>query len=434
MSSSVSSFVTSAPGAIATINAETSQYCYLDLDLNEYRNKLATCAAFVHATNLTYGLSSKDLLSLGGSEVKRLREYISMDHQWAAKDQDCGGIETRPPAIGSGNRIVVKLFWDVAPLACENFATLCANGSSSTPTKSSPPIGECGKPMTYKGCNIHRVVPGFVLQGGDFVLGNGSGGESIFNKKTFKDERAGLSLKHDRFGLLSMGNSGKNSNSSQFFFTLSDKTPQCDGKHVIFGEVVSGKDVLKAAEQFGTKDGTPTAPIIITDCGIFHPLHTPGAGYWFDKPDPERWNGISETFVIRPRLAIMAPSEAVIQKFQTAIGSFAAIVVSVCADDDNSSLAKINGHCDAAATTTPAAAHLLEASLENFATDIVVIAPACKDVKSKISLPKSWTTCVCCSGSSTIALNEVVLIAKPVDVLSLIWEKSWMAKHRSQWQ
>ena len=84
-----------------------------------------------------------------------------------------------------------------------------------------------------------------------FVFGNGSGGESIFSGRKFKDERAGLGLKHDRRGILAMGNSGKNSNSSQWFITL-DAAPQCDNKHVVFGEVVSGWAVLQAVENLGT--------------------------------------------------------------------------------------------------------------------------------------------------------------------------------------
>lgn len=185
-----------------------NKYCFLDLDLDDSRKKIATCAAFVDSTDLTYGFSSKNLLALGGSELSRLKELISTDHEWASKDTECGGIIIQPPP--EGNRIVVKLYWDVAPLACENFSTLCLNGSSPTQLpgqkiqKPKPvPIGDSGKPLTYRGCKVHRVVPGFVLQGGDFVLENGSGGECVFNnKKTFKDERAGLNLKHDRFGLL----------------------------------------------------------------------------------------------------------------------------------------------------------------------------------------------------------------------------------------
>lgn len=156
-----------------------------------------------------------------------------MSTEWSGKNSECDGIEIRPPAAGS--RIVVKLYWDVAPLACENFATLCRNSLKAK-------IGESGKPLTYQKSKIHRVVPEFILQGGDFVFGNGSGGESIYNGKKFKDERAGLQLKHDTKGVLSMGNSGKNSNSSQFFITFK-AAPQCDGKHVVFGKVVSGFEV-----------------------------------------------------------------------------------------------------------------------------------------------------------------------------------------------
>jgi cyclophilin family peptidyl-prolyl cis-trans isomerase len=192
------------------VNAESCGYCFIDLDFDNCRNKLATAAAFVDATDSRYGFSSKDLRSLGGSEISRIPESIATDHEWASRNTECGGIETRPhPA---GNRIVVKLYWDVAPIACENFATLCANGSvlPGTKEKAKPaPIGESGKPLTYRGSTIHRVIPGFVIQGGDFVMGNGSAGESIYNGKKFKDERAGLLLKHLQKGVLSMGNSGK---------------------------------------------------------------------------------------------------------------------------------------------------------------------------------------------------------------------------------
>mmetsp|Transcript_6848 Transcript_6848/g.19838 ORF Transcript_6848/g.19838 Transcript_6848/m.19838 type:complete len:417 (+) Transcript_6848:188-1438(+) len=404
------------------------EYCFLDLDLDDTRNKLATCAAFVDSTDLTYGFSSKNLLALGGSEISRLKELIATDHEWASKDTACGGIVTQPPP--EGNRIVVKLYWDVAPLACENFATLCSNGSAPLPQapgqkagKPKPvPIGDCGKPLTYRGCKVHRVVPGFVLQGGDFVLENGSGGECVFNnKKTFKDERAGLNLKHDRFGLLSMGNSGKNSNSSQFFFTL-DKAPQCDGKHVVFGEVVSGKDVLKKAESFGAANGTPTAPIRITDCGGFVPLASPGAGYWYDQPDAESWNGISPTFVVRPRVAVAAP-EAALVKFEKALGGHCSVVLSIGVDSADADADAGEG--------TKAPSELLKKSLATFATDVVLIAPACRDLVSKLGakLPDSWK-----EHDSNIAFDEVVLVAKPLDALSAIHAKSWVSGHRAHWQ
>ena len=88
------------------------------------------------------------------------------------------------------------------------------------------------------------------MQSGDFVFGNGSGGESFLTGKKFKDERGGLLQKHDRAGVLSMGNSGKHSNTSQFFVTLAP-APQCDGKHVVFGRMISGWEVLRAVEGGG---------------------------------------------------------------------------------------------------------------------------------------------------------------------------------------
>ena len=197
----------------STVNASTATYCYIDLDFDNYREKLSRCAAFVAATDSRYGFSSSDLRQLGGSELARIPDLIQVDHEWNRRS----AIEVKPPH--AGNRIVVKLYWDVAPMACENFATLCYNGSSNN-NKPAPISGESGKALTYRKSTVHRIEPGFVLQAGDFVKGNGSAGESIYNGKKFKDERPGLLLEHDQKGTLSMGNSGKNSNSSQFFMTL----------------------------------------------------------------------------------------------------------------------------------------------------------------------------------------------------------------------
>ena len=158
----------------------------------------------------------------------------------------------------------------------------------------------------------------------------------------------------------SMGNSGKNSNSSQFFFTL-DQAPQCDGKHVIFGEIVSGHEVLKKAETFGTIEGIPTAPICITDCGIFTPLLTPGAGYWYDKPDAESWNGISPTFMVRPRVAIAAPPAAR-EKFEEAVRDVCSITLSLGIDPGS-------GH---SVDGKPASELLLE-SISTFSVDLVIL-------------------------------------------------------------
>ncbi|KAL3791422.1 hypothetical protein ACHAW5_005796 [Stephanodiscus triporus] len=228
--------------------------------------RAAMTAAFVDATDSRYGFRSKDLRRLGGSELSRIHESTNADHEWSSKLPPNGDRATTdfPP---NGGRIVLRLYWDVAPLACENFATLCTNGGNSLDVVDGAcgggddnnnkrprpaPVGESGKGLTYRDSPIHRV-------GGDFVFGNGSGGESIYGGKKFKDERAGLGLRHDRAGLLSMGNGGKNSNTSQFFVTL-DAAPQCDGRHVIFGEVISGMEVLRYVEGFASSMGGAASP------------------------------------------------------------------------------------------------------------------------------------------------------------------------------
>ena len=117
--------------------------------------------------------------------------------------------------------------------------------------------------MGYKNSIFHRVIPGFMLQGGDFTNHNGTGGKSIYGKK-FDDEN--FQLQHTGAGTLSMANSGPNTNGSQFFLTV-EKTDWLDGKHVVFGNVVSGLNVVKKIEKFGSKSGKPSEKITITGCG-----------------------------------------------------------------------------------------------------------------------------------------------------------------------
>ena len=386
------------------IAADTARYCYLDIDINHARQKLATAAAFVHATDTRYGFSSKDLRELGGSELNRIAESMANDHEWQNRlstDQ----VLVKPPSYGS--RIVVELDWSTAPLACENFATLCANGSSSP-----SPIGTSGKPLQYRNTPIHRVVPNFIVQGGDLVMGNGSGGESIFGGKKFKDERAGLLRLHNHRGLLGMGNSGKNSNTSQFYITLAASAPQCDGKHVLFGRVVSGWDVLTAMENCGQAGSeVPSVTITVTDCGIWTPLVVPGDGYWFDKPDPERYSGISPVFCVRPRVAVVAPNQGVLQKFESMLASFC-YVNHVLLEDNN----------DDVVTT---AAARISGWLGEYAVDVVLITPACKAIMETIQV--HWTD----DHGLQLSRDKIIIETKPVNAATVVKDQSWLTDQAS---
>ena len=122
-----------------------------------------------------------------------------------------------------------------------------------------------GKPLHFKNCAFHRVIPQFMLQGGDFTAGNGTGGESIYGAK-FADEN--FKLKHTKPGQLSMANAGPNTNGSQFFITTI-VTSWLDGKHVVFGEVADAAslDVVRAVEAVGSQSGACRVPVVISDCG-----------------------------------------------------------------------------------------------------------------------------------------------------------------------
>eukprot|EP00929_Paragymnodinium_shiwhaense_P094468 TRINITY_DN55044_c0_g1_i1.p1 TRINITY_DN55044_c0_g1~~TRINITY_DN55044_c0_g1_i1.p1 ORF type:complete len:196 (-),score=30.22 TRINITY_DN55044_c0_g1_i1:480-1019(-) len=157
----------------------------------------------------------------------------------------------------AAGRIVFELHADAVPKTAENFRALCTGEKG---------MGIAGKPLHYKGCRFHRVIPGFMCQGGDITKGNGLGGESIYGRHFPDESFDGKAGRHSGPGCLSMANCGPNTNSSQFFICTGE-TPYLDGKHVVVGKVIEGYEVVLKIDAVGSKPGTPNAPVLIADSG-----------------------------------------------------------------------------------------------------------------------------------------------------------------------
>lgn len=168
-------------------------------------------------------------------------------------------------AGASSGRVKIELFADQLPKYVYVFASISTN-IRTTENFRQFCTGEyrpSGRPVGYKGSVFHRVVKDFMIQGGDFVKGNGQGSQTIFGSQKFDDEA--FPFNHDKYSV-SMANSGPNTNGCQFFICTA-RTPHLDGKHVVFGKVVEGFDVVDAVNAVKTAGDRPSADVRITECG-----------------------------------------------------------------------------------------------------------------------------------------------------------------------
>jgi peptidyl-prolyl isomerase D len=174
--------------------------------------------------------------------------------------------------VPCAERIVFELFDSITPKTCENFRKLCLGNDGKT-------LEGSGIPLSYKGCGFHRIIEKFMIQGGDFTRGDGTGGASIFGEK-FEDEN--FEVKFGKPGLLAMANAGPNTNGSQFFITT-DACHHLSGKHVVFGKVIRGMNTVRELEhcEKGQQD-RPTRPCVIANCGTLEASEIPAVAVSVD--------------------------------------------------------------------------------------------------------------------------------------------------------
>ncbi|KPA74018.1 putative mitochondrial cyclophilin 5, putative (CYP5) [Leptomonas pyrrhocoris] len=207
--------------------------------------------SYFAAPNMSAAAANRPYVAPYGTNPSNSRVFFDVAEQGGGS---FFGMASQDP-IG---RIEFELFDDTVPVTARSFRELCRGTGSKSPE---------GKLLTFKNCVFHRIIPDFMIQGGDITKGNGTGGCSIYGTR-FKDESFdGKAGKHKGPGILSMANAGRNTNGSQFFIC----TVACswlDGKHVVFGQVVNGYEHVKKMESYGTPHGKPSKTVLISDCGV----------------------------------------------------------------------------------------------------------------------------------------------------------------------
>ncbi|KAJ3179402.1 hypothetical protein HDU87_003012 [Geranomyces variabilis] len=221
----------------------------------------ARAIAFVREKASELGLGpAAPIAELEEWQKEMVMDLHAADPAWSAK----GKIQLDPLAAPRGGRLVFELDTASCPKTTANFASLCTGAAGFSKTAKT-------KPLHFKNTPVHRIIANYIAQGGDITRGDGSGGDSIYSG-AFKDESAGLKtgFAHGR-GVLAMANSGKHSNTSQWFVTLTDDKTQLkkmEGKYVVFGYLVEGLGVLDELNAVGSESGTPTEQVQVWDCGV----------------------------------------------------------------------------------------------------------------------------------------------------------------------
>lgn len=276
---------------MASDKRSTRMRIFMDIDVDESRERYRLAEWFVETWGESHGLARKgqrleDLRKENRERPVKLREKMKAIRR-AFRDSYVAQEEAKKRLVAAtkrgesplmcrtkpaNERIIIEMYDDISPLATKNFCLL-ARGVPGEGGKIK--IGKGGKPLSYVGVPFHRVVLGKdlrIIQGGDVTMHNGCGGEAAINNgKPFKDDKLGLRRNIDKRGLVCMCNTGKNTNTSQFFFTLSPQ-PRLKGKHVVFGEIVLGLDVLDRMEKESHPNEEdawkPRVPVVVANAGM----------------------------------------------------------------------------------------------------------------------------------------------------------------------